>query len=203
MHDESLAISGEPPAGASRVPTFPCGPHAAGRRALFRNAAILAIAIGLLVFLGGGIGLRGIDLVLLHEHEVPWVGGALVMMALASAFVYSSRSGGSVALEPQAVVFRGLGWRGRNYRIRYADLRSVRVRRAGFLQAVEIRLRRLTSIRARIATAMNPAIPRATPRIDAPSVHEALRTQPPRRHVIKDGHEVARATLLRELRRPG
>lgn len=38
--------------------------------------------------------------------------------------------------------------------------------------------------------------------IDAPSVHEALRTQPPRRHVIKDGHEVARATLLRELRRP-
>ena len=39
--------------------------------------------------------------------------------------------------------------------------------------------------------------------IDAPSVHEALRTQPPRRHVIKDGHEVARATLLRELRRPG
>jgi len=141
MHDESLAISGEPPAGASRVPTFPCGPHAAGRRALFRNAAILAIAIGLLVFLGGGIGLRGIDLVLLHEHEVPWVGGALVMMALASAFVYSSRSGGSVALEPQAVVFRGLGWRGRNYRIRYADLRSVRVRRAGFLQAVEIRSR--------------------------------------------------------------
>jgi cytosine deaminase len=39
--------------------------------------------------------------------------------------------------------------------------------------------------------------------IDAPSVHEALRTQPPRRHVIKDGHEVAHATLLRELRRPG
>ena len=38
--------------------------------------------------------------------------------------------------------------------------------------------------------------------IDAPSVHEALRTQPPRRHVIKDGQEVARATLLRELRRP-
>jgi len=38
--------------------------------------------------------------------------------------------------------------------------------------------------------------------IDAPSVHEALRTQPPRRHVINDGHEVARATLLRELRRP-
>ena len=38
--------------------------------------------------------------------------------------------------------------------------------------------------------------------IDAPSVHEALRTQPPRRHVIKDGREVARATLLRELVRP-
>ncbi|OLC14099.1 MAG: hypothetical protein AUH29_11070 [Candidatus Rokubacteria bacterium 13_1_40CM_69_27] len=39
--------------------------------------------------------------------------------------------------------------------------------------------------------------------IDAPSVHEALRTQPPRRHVLKDGQEVARATLARELRRPG
>ena len=38
--------------------------------------------------------------------------------------------------------------------------------------------------------------------IDAPSVHEALRTQPPRRHVFKDGQEVARATLVRELRRP-
>jgi cytosine deaminase len=38
--------------------------------------------------------------------------------------------------------------------------------------------------------------------IDAPSVHEALRTQPPRRHVVKDGREVARATLTRELRRP-
>jgi len=38
--------------------------------------------------------------------------------------------------------------------------------------------------------------------IDAPSVHEALRTQPLRRHVLKDGREVARATLLRELRRP-
>lgn len=38
--------------------------------------------------------------------------------------------------------------------------------------------------------------------IDAPSVHEALRTQPPRRHVIKDGREIARATLRRELKRP-
>lgn len=37
--------------------------------------------------------------------------------------------------------------------------------------------------------------------IDAPSVHEALRTQPPRRHVLADGEEVARATLLRDLRR--
>ena len=37
--------------------------------------------------------------------------------------------------------------------------------------------------------------------IDAPSVHEALRTQPVRHHVFKDGHEVARATLTRELRR--
>ena len=36
--------------------------------------------------------------------------------------------------------------------------------------------------------------------IDAPSVHEALRTQPPRRHVIHEGREVARTTLSRELR---
>ncbi len=39
--------------------------------------------------------------------------------------------------------------------------------------------------------------------IDAPSVHEALRTQPPRLHVIKDGRDIARSTLSRELmRRP-
>jgi cytosine deaminase len=38
--------------------------------------------------------------------------------------------------------------------------------------------------------------------VDAPSVHEALRMQPPRRHVIKDGREVARATLTQELMRP-
>jgi cytosine deaminase len=38
--------------------------------------------------------------------------------------------------------------------------------------------------------------------IDAPSVHEALRTQPLRRYVIKDGQEIARATVLRELKRP-
>jgi len=31
------------------------------------------------------------------------------------------------------------------------------------------------------------------------SVHEALRAQPPRRHVIKDGREIARATLTQEL----
>jgi cytosine deaminase len=37
--------------------------------------------------------------------------------------------------------------------------------------------------------------------IDAPSVHEALRVQPPRRHVIHEGREVARTTLSRELRR--
>src|SRR5215472_2932490 len=37
--------------------------------------------------------------------------------------------------------------------------------------------------------------------IDAPSVHEALRTQPPRRHVIGEGREIARATVSRELRR--
>src|SRR5262249_26884067 len=35
--------------------------------------------------------------------------------------------------------------------------------------------------------------------IDAPSVHEALRLGPPRRHVIKDGREVARAALTQEL----
>ena len=39
--------------------------------------------------------------------------------------------------------------------------------------------------------------------IDAPSIHEALRTQPPRRSVFKDGEEVARATLAREIRAPG
>jgi cytosine deaminase len=39
--------------------------------------------------------------------------------------------------------------------------------------------------------------------VDAPSIHEALRTQPPRRYVFKDGQEVARATLTRELRKPG
>jgi cytosine deaminase len=37
--------------------------------------------------------------------------------------------------------------------------------------------------------------------IDAPSVHEALRTQPPRRFVIHEGRVIARATLSRELRR--
>jgi cytosine deaminase len=37
--------------------------------------------------------------------------------------------------------------------------------------------------------------------IDAPSVHEALRTQPVRRHVFTDGREVAGATLRRELHR--
>jgi cytosine deaminase len=37
--------------------------------------------------------------------------------------------------------------------------------------------------------------------IDAPSVHEALRLQPPRLHVLHQGREVARATVTRELRR--
>jgi len=36
--------------------------------------------------------------------------------------------------------------------------------------------------------------------VGAPSVHEALRLQPLRRHVIKDGREVARATVAQELR---
>ena len=35
--------------------------------------------------------------------------------------------------------------------------------------------------------------------VGAPSVYEALRTQPPRRHVFKDGREVARSTLTQEL----
>jgi cytosine deaminase len=35
--------------------------------------------------------------------------------------------------------------------------------------------------------------------VDASSVHEALRLQPVRRHVIKDGREVARATVSHEL----
>jgi cytosine deaminase len=35
--------------------------------------------------------------------------------------------------------------------------------------------------------------------IDAPSVHEALRLQPPRLHVFKDGREVARSVLTQEL----
>ena len=39
--------------------------------------------------------------------------------------------------------------------------------------------------------------------IDAPSVHEALRTQPLRRHVLRGGQVVAQATVARELRRPG
>jgi cytosine/creatinine deaminase len=35
--------------------------------------------------------------------------------------------------------------------------------------------------------------------VGAPSVHEALRTQPLRRHVIKNGREVARAVVTQEL----
>jgi cytosine deaminase len=35
--------------------------------------------------------------------------------------------------------------------------------------------------------------------VGAPSVHEALRLQPPRLHVFKDGREVARSTLSQEL----
>lgn len=35
--------------------------------------------------------------------------------------------------------------------------------------------------------------------VGAPSVHEALRLQPPRRHVFKDGREVARSMLSQEL----
>ncbi len=35
--------------------------------------------------------------------------------------------------------------------------------------------------------------------VDAPSVHEAIRLQPVRRHVFKDGREVARSTMRQEL----
>jgi cytosine/creatinine deaminase len=35
--------------------------------------------------------------------------------------------------------------------------------------------------------------------VGAPSVHEALRLQPPRPHVLKDGREVARSTMTQEL----
>jgi cytosine deaminase len=35
--------------------------------------------------------------------------------------------------------------------------------------------------------------------VDAPSVHEAIREQPVRRHVFKDGREVARSVMKREL----
>jgi cytosine deaminase len=35
--------------------------------------------------------------------------------------------------------------------------------------------------------------------VDAPSVHEALRLQPPRLHVLKDGREVARSSMTQEL----
>jgi cytosine deaminase len=35
--------------------------------------------------------------------------------------------------------------------------------------------------------------------VGAPSVHEAIRLQPLRRHVIKDGREVARSTVIHEL----
>jgi cytosine deaminase len=34
--------------------------------------------------------------------------------------------------------------------------------------------------------------------IGAPSVHEAIRLQPPRRHVVKNGREVARSTFSQE-----
>jgi hypothetical protein len=35
--------------------------------------------------------------------------------------------------------------------------------------------------------------------VDAPSVHETLRLQPPRLYVFKDGREVARSTMSQEL----
>jgi cytosine/creatinine deaminase len=38
--------------------------------------------------------------------------------------------------------------------------------------------------------------------LGAPSVREALRLQPPRRHVVKNGFEIARTTIKQELRKP-
>jgi cytosine deaminase len=38
--------------------------------------------------------------------------------------------------------------------------------------------------------------------LGAPSVREALRLQPPRRHVIKNGREIARTHIMQELRVP-
>jgi cytosine/creatinine deaminase len=35
--------------------------------------------------------------------------------------------------------------------------------------------------------------------VGAPSVHEALRLQPPRLHVFKDGREVARSSVSQQL----
>jgi cytosine/creatinine deaminase len=35
--------------------------------------------------------------------------------------------------------------------------------------------------------------------VGAPTVHEAIRLQPPRRHVIKNGREVARSHFSQEL----
>jgi cytosine deaminase len=35
--------------------------------------------------------------------------------------------------------------------------------------------------------------------VDAPSVHEALRLQPPRLYVFKDGREVAHSTMSQQL----
>jgi len=38
--------------------------------------------------------------------------------------------------------------------------------------------------------------------VGAPSVRQALRLQPPRRHVIKNGVEIARTSVAQELRGP-
>jgi cytosine deaminase len=53
---------------------------------------------------------------------------------------------------------------------------------------------------ARIADyGIAPGMPADLVVVGAPTVHEALRTQPPRRHVFKDGREVARSTLTQTL----
>jgi cytosine deaminase len=53
---------------------------------------------------------------------------------------------------------------------------------------------------ARIADyGIAPGMPANLVVVGAPSVHDALRTQPPRRHVFKNGREVARSTLTQTL----
>jgi cytosine/adenosine deaminase-related metal-dependent hydrolase len=44
-----------------------------------------------------------------------------------------------------------------------------------------------------------PGMPADLVVVDAPTVHEALRLQPPRLYVFKDGREVARSAMSQQL----